>query len=45
VAPDFTRVPEAARLLSGRKALVTGTDPGIGRRIAFELAAHSRPSL
>jgi glucose 1-dehydrogenase len=38
--PDFTLVPEAARLLSRRKALVTGADSGIGQGVAFELAAH-----
>lgn len=37
---DFTLIPEPARLLSGRKALVTGADSGIGQGIAFELAAH-----
>jgi glucose 1-dehydrogenase len=37
---DFTLMPERARLLSGRKALVTGSDSGIGQGIAFELAAH-----
>ena len=38
--PDFRLVPDAARLLSGRKALVTGADSGIGQGVAFELAAH-----
>ena len=38
--PAFTPLPEAARLLGGRKALVTGADSGIGQGIAFELAAH-----
>jgi glucose 1-dehydrogenase len=38
--PDFRLEPEAARLLSGRKALVTGADSGIGQGVAFELAAH-----
>jgi glucose 1-dehydrogenase len=38
--PDFRLAPEAARLLSGRKALVTGADSGIGQGVAFELAAH-----
>jgi glucose 1-dehydrogenase len=37
---DFTLVPEPARLLSGRKALVTGADSGIGQGVAFELAAN-----
>jgi glucose 1-dehydrogenase len=36
----FTPLPEAARLLGGRKALVTGADSGIGQGVAFELAAH-----
>jgi len=36
----FRPLPEAARLLSGRKALVTGADSGIGQGVAFELAAH-----
>lgn len=30
----------AARLLSGRRALVTGGDSGIGQGVCFELAAH-----
>jgi len=33
------RAPEA-RLLEGRRALVTGADSGIGQGIAYELAAH-----
>jgi glucose 1-dehydrogenase len=37
---EFTLMPEEARLLSGRKALVTGADSGIGQGISFELAAH-----
>jgi glucose 1-dehydrogenase len=36
----FTPLPEPARLLGGRKALVTGADSGIGQGVAFELAAH-----
>jgi glucose 1-dehydrogenase len=40
VADDFTLHPEAARLLPGRRALVTGATTGIGRGTAFELAAH-----
>jgi glucose 1-dehydrogenase len=32
--------PEPARLLVGRRALVTGGDSGIGAGVAFELAAH-----
>ena len=39
-ASEFTLMPERARLLRGRKALVTGADSGIGQGIAFELAAH-----
>jgi glucose 1-dehydrogenase len=38
--PAFTPLPEPARLLGGRKALVTGADSGIGAGVAFELAAH-----
>lgn len=36
----FTPMPEEARLLSDRRALVTGADSGIGQGVAFELAAH-----
>lgn len=36
----FSLYPEPARLLDGRRALVTGADSGIGQAIAFELAAH-----
>ena len=32
--------PAEARLLDGRRALVTGADSGIGQGIAYELAAH-----
>ena len=32
--------PQEARLLDERRALVTGADSGIGRTVAFELAAH-----
>ena len=39
-ASDFSLYPQAARLLDGRRALVTGGDSGIGRSVAFELAAH-----
>jgi glucose 1-dehydrogenase len=37
---SFARKPPDARLLEGRRALVTGADSGIGQGIAFELAAH-----
>jgi glucose 1-dehydrogenase len=37
---DFHLHPPAARLLEGRRALVTGATTGIGRGTAFELAAH-----
>jgi glucose 1-dehydrogenase len=37
---DFSLYPEEARLLGGRRALVTGADSGIGQTTAFELAAH-----
>jgi len=36
----FALKPESARLLAGRRALVTGGDSGIGRGICFELASH-----
>ncbi|HTB69583.1 MAG TPA: glucose 1-dehydrogenase [Solirubrobacteraceae bacterium] len=36
----FTRRPDDARLLDGRRALVTGGDSGIGEGVCFELAAH-----
>lgn len=32
--------PRDARLLEGRRALVTGGDSGIGQQVCFELAAH-----
>ncbi len=38
--PELSLHPEPARLLSGRRALVTGADSGIGLGVAFELAAH-----
>jgi len=38
--PDFQLHPPAARLLEGRRALVTGATSGIGYGTAFELAAH-----
>jgi glucose 1-dehydrogenase len=38
--PDLEPKDPAARLLDGRRALVTGADSGIGQGIAFELAAH-----
>jgi glucose 1-dehydrogenase len=37
---DASLYPEDARLLDGRRALVTGADSGIGQAAAFELAAH-----
>jgi glucose 1-dehydrogenase len=37
---DFRLHPPAARLLEGRRALVTGATTGIGHGTAFELAAH-----
>jgi glucose 1-dehydrogenase len=37
---DFALHPEPARLLVGRRALVTGATTGIGRGTSFELAAH-----
>jgi glucose 1-dehydrogenase len=40
VSDDFALHPEPARLLTGRRALVTGATTGIGRGTAFELAAH-----
>ena len=36
----WTLHPEPARLLTGRRALVTGGDSGIGAGVAMELAAH-----
>jgi glucose 1-dehydrogenase len=36
----FIPHPPDARLLSGRRALVTGGDSGIGQGVCFELAAH-----
>jgi NAD(P)-dependent dehydrogenase (short-subunit alcohol dehydrogenase family) len=38
--PSFELKPTGARLLTGRRALVTGSDSGLGQGIAFELAAH-----
>ncbi len=32
--------PAEARLLDGRRALVTGADSGIGQSVSYELAAH-----
>ncbi|MEA2317502.1 MAG: glucose 1-dehydrogenase [Solirubrobacteraceae bacterium] len=40
MSDDFALHPEPARLLTGRRALVTGATTGIGRGTAFELAAH-----
>ena len=37
---DFALHPPDARLLSGRRALVTGGDSGIGQGVCYELAAH-----
>jgi glucose 1-dehydrogenase len=37
---EFSLHAEPKRLLKGRRALVTGATSGIGRGIAFELAAH-----
>jgi glucose 1-dehydrogenase len=39
-AAPFSLHPADARLLEGRRALVTGGDSGIGRGACFELAAH-----
>lgn len=36
----FEMKPDEARLLEGRRALVTGADSGLGQGIAFELASH-----
>jgi glucose 1-dehydrogenase len=36
----FAMHPAAARLLQGRRAIVTGGDSGIGQGVCFELAAH-----
>jgi glucose 1-dehydrogenase len=40
--PDqpFALHPDDARLLEGRRALVTGADSGIGQGVSYELAAH-----
>ena len=40
MALPFELLPDAARLLEGRRALVTGADSGIGQGIAYALAAH-----
>ena len=40
MSDNFALHPEPARLLAGRRALVTGATTGIGRGAAFELAAH-----
>lgn len=39
-ATPFALHPPDARLLQGRRALVTGGDSGIGQGVCFELAAH-----
>lgn len=38
--PPFELHPPDARLLAGRRALVTGGDSGIGQGVCYELAAH-----
>jgi len=38
--PEFSAHPPDAQLLTGRRALVTGADSGIGQGIALELAAN-----
>ena len=38
--PPFHLHPADARLLEGRRALVTGGDSGIGHGVCYELAAH-----
>src|SRR5271170_5397760 len=38
--PSFELHPPDARLLEGRRALVTGGDSGIGQSVCYELAAH-----
>jgi glucose 1-dehydrogenase len=38
--PSFQLHPPDARLLNGRRAIVTGGDSGIGQAVCFELAAH-----
>src|SRR3954452_24992434 len=40
MSDTFALHPEPARLLAGRRALVTGATTGIGRGTALELAAH-----
>ena len=37
---EISLYPADARLLEGRRALVTGADSGIGQATAFELSAH-----
>jgi glucose 1-dehydrogenase len=38
--PPYSLHPPDARLLAGRRALVTGGDSGIGQGVCYELAAH-----
>jgi glucose 1-dehydrogenase len=40
VAAEFALHPPAARLLAGRRALVTGGSSGIGAAVSLEAAAH-----
>jgi glucose 1-dehydrogenase len=40
VGVDFAPLPPPARLLEGRRALVTGGSSGIGAGVSLELAAH-----
>jgi NAD(P)-dependent dehydrogenase (short-subunit alcohol dehydrogenase family) len=40
VVADFALLPPPARLLEGRRGLVTGGSSGIGAGVALELAAN-----